>query len=260
MTEKKRIVTVFVIFCSVFISLGCGRFEDRSSCTPEDHVISPETSENDGIEPEDNEEDTYIDSHRRIAWDKTSGICRRVMERILMNTYDRTDLDRDYRICRDWLLHDLEQNSKTANKLWDWDSNHFSVGDTPFGNADRTAYITVLRRDLQEGYACRAEYKRHTLEELSEFLRREAIKSGRNTNEKLRPYKLYKLCVYIWPGCDVFEEDLAPIIDAAMRAGIYRIAVLPSLTQDEENDYLEYLDSDDDDAYFKLLEKWRNSR
>jgi hypothetical protein len=210
-------VTAILVLTAVLSLLpGCGREEQQP-----DQTAAKEQQEQEAKEEE---------QKHKAALGKSLELCNGIKWLFEQRAVSEPEDDAEYDYVRERCLDGLADRSR----------DHLESEEP----AERALRVFVSRDMLEDGYACMALGRKCKAGELWEMFRKEAIKSGRWRDTGNPEAYMFKLRLILRPGCQVAEDDLAPLIVTALKQGIWKVAVLPPFTVQEEERFLEELESE----------------
>jgi hypothetical protein len=228
---------VFLLTAVLSFLSGCGREEQQSE---QAGAEGPRNAALQEMQPQDRqrEDDESMEKQQRYkaALEKSLDFCRDLkwfLERIPAEGEGK---DEDYRIRRERCLATLDEYSRKACE------NIYANGDG-FA-AVRVLHVYALAELLRRDRLWIGYQGEQPLDGFWETCRREAIKSGRMSDSERPKARMFKLVLSLRPGYGVTERDLESLVETALKEGICRVAILPPFTVEEEEKFLEELESE----------------
>jgi len=203
-------LTANLLLTAVLFFLGCGREEQL----PDSAAAEEQQEEN-----------------RNAALEKSLDLCRDLKWFLERAPAEERTGDEDYEICRKRCLEGLEEYSRKACE------NIYGNGDGFF--TDRVLHVYVLSEMLRRDCLWIGYQGEQPLDRFWETCRKEAIKSGRMYDSEHPKAYMFKLVLSLRPGYGVTQRDLESLIVTALKQGIWKVAILPPFTLEEEKRFLQ---------------------
>ncbi len=237
----------FLLTAVLFFLSGCGREGQQSDQTAAEEQrnaalleMLPQDIERDAKEAKEKEQ------KYKTALEQSLDLCRDLKWFLEQAPVAEEAKDGNYEFLRQRCLAGLELYSRRACR------NFYGNGE---GFFERVLYVHVLSELLRRDRLWTGYQGEQPLDKFWEICRKEGIKSGRMSVSENPEARMYNLVLHLRPGYGVTQRDLEPLIVTALKQGVWKIAILPPFTVEEEERFFQEVE--EEKKFLEEMESYR---